>query len=106
MIGTLILAVTVGNAPEQCRRVHHLADGRTVESVTTVDGDGASTSVRATGSGSSSSSVSSSSSTNGDGRGTSSSTSTTTVDGVRRSVTVTRDARGCTVTVDDRPSKE
>ena len=104
MIGTLILALSSGGAPEQCRRIHHMADGRVVESTTTLDGDGTSASSRATGSGSSSSSVSSTSSS--DGGGSSSSTSSTIVDGVRRSVTVTRDATGCTVTVDDRPPKE
>ena len=104
MIGTLILALSAGGSPEQCRRIHHLADGRVVESTVTLDGDGASASSRATGSGSSSSSVSSSSSS--DGGGSSSSTSSTVVDGLQRSVTVTRDRAGCTVTVDDRPPKE
>lgn len=107
----LILAALAGGAAEaaadQCRRVHHTADGRTVETMVALDGDGvsASSSSRASGSGSSRSSVSASSSSSSSGS-ESTATSVSVVDGVRRSTTIRRDRNGCVITVDDRPPKE
>lgn len=105
----LILAALAGGAAEaaadQCRRVHHTADGRTVETMVTLDGDGVSASSRASGSGSSRSSVSASSSSSSSGS-ESTATSVSVVDGVRRSTTIRRDRNGCVITVDDRPPKE
>lgn len=97
----LILAVLASSAGEQCKQIHHTADGRVV--VTTVDAgrSGSSATARSSGSHSSSSSVSVSSSSNGKSTATSSSS-----DGKGRRVAVTRDDTGCTITIDDRPTRE
>lgn len=102
----LFVAALAGSAPEQCRRIHYTADGRVIETRVSIEEGGVSASSRASGSGSSSSSVSVSSSSSASGDGSSVATISSTVDGVRRSTTVRRDANGCTITVDDRPSKE
>lgn len=102
----LLLAALAGSAPEQCRRIHYGADGRVTETMVSMEEGGVSASSHGSGSGSSSSSVSASSSSSSSGDGVSTATSTSTVNGVRRSTTVRRDADGCTITVDDRPSKE
>ena len=80
-----------------------MADGRVIETTVTVDGDGVSAASSARSAGASSSSVSVSSGGSGS---TASATGASTVDGVRRSTSVRRDATGCTITVDDRPLKE
>ncbi|QNE31843.1 hypothetical protein F1C10_07790 [Sphingomonas sp. NBWT7] len=98
----LILALAMA-APGQCRQTQYFADGRVETSM--VDDDVASTaqaSSRSSGSHSSSSYVSASSSSNG----TSSASSTSSADGKTRSVSVKRDANGCTITIDERPTRE
>lgn len=100
----LLVAALTGSSPEQCRRIHYMADGRVIETMVNMEEGGVSASSRSSGASGSSVSVSSSSSSSGDG--SSVATSSSTVDGVRRSTTVRRDADGCTITVDDRPSKE
>ena len=102
MSGTLFLAALLSSGSDQCKKIHYTADGRIL--VTMVDGNEsvAKASSNSSGSYSSSSSVSASSSSNG----TSSATSSSSADGKRRTVSVKRDASGCTVTVDERPSQE
>lgn len=68
-------------------------------------GSSASSSTHA-GTSSSHSTVSASSSTSGSGNAHATSSSSTTVNGVTRSVRVTRDEGGCTVTIDERDQQE
>ncbi len=101
MSAMLILAFAAA-APEQCRLTHYFADGRVETSM--VDDDAAGTaqaSSRSSGSHSSSSSVSASSSSSG----ASSASSTSSADGKTRSISVKRDADGCTITIDERPTQ-
>ena len=102
MIPALVMTVLSGSAPELCRQVHHLADGRVIVSRVGVDAATASADAHSTRSSGSHSSVSVSSA----GGGTSSASASSSADGKHRSVRVTRDANGCTVTIDDRPSQE
>lgn len=101
----LVLLLAAEPAP-QCRQIHYLEDGRIVESrvpdTGSVSAGSSSASSAATGGSSAHSSVSARSTGNG---AASSSVSSTSANGQHRSVSVTRDARGCTITIDERPPK-
>lgn len=98
----LVFLVAAAEQPPQCRQIHYLEDGRVVESRVADTGDASSTSSSAastaSGHGSAHSSVSA-----GTKDGASTSTSSSNADGKYRSVSVTRDERGCTITIDERP---
>lgn len=102
MSAILILAALTGATADRCKQTHYMADGRVVVSMVDANESGATASAHSNGAHSSSSSVSASSSSSG----TSSATSSSSVDGRGRTVSVKRDASGCTVTVDDRPQQE
>lgn len=96
----LVLAAAAADSPSgTCLQTLIHADGRIETSVVADDGAGASASSRSAGQGHASSSVSASSSS-GEGSSASSSSSS---DGTSRSVSVTRDADGCRIVIDERP---
>lgn len=103
MIAVLLMAA----APAQCHQLHYLENGRLVESWVadpdkgSADGAGsasAQSSARSSGSGSAHSSVTARSS----GAGHASASSSSSADGKHRSVSITRDERGCTIIIDER----
>lgn len=98
----MIAAVAAAVQPtgETCRRVHIFADGHVETSVIADEGQGASATSASSGK-SASSHVSASSSSSG----TSSSSAISTSDGEQRSVTITRGAEGCRITIDERPHR-
>ena len=116
MASILILAALAGPAAQAdtqpaaqqairtCTQIHRTADGRKIVTTIPDDAVGSGTSARSSsrGTGSASSSVSASASSGG---GTSA-RSSSSADGASHSVTVRRDASGCTVTIDDRPQQE
>jgi hypothetical protein len=115
MTPLLLLAVAAASSTQaQCRQVHHFADGQVETTMIDDDGSIGSSASGSThggtnahaGTPSSHSTVSASSSTSGSGNAHATSSSSTTVNGVTRSVRVTRDESGCTVTIDERDQQE
>jgi len=113
MISILIFAALAGSATQAdsqpaaergtgtCKQIHHTADGRRIVTIVpgNATGNGVSARSSSRGTGSASSSVSASSSSGGGTSAYSSSSS----NGASQSITVRRDASGCTITIDDRP---
>lgn len=96
----LLVAALSGVHVVQCKQVHYMADGRVFVSM--VNANGVTAHAESHGAGSASGSVSVSSSSDG----VSSASSSSSSDGKGRTVSVKRDANGCTVTINDRPTQE
>ncbi|WP_159867765.1 hypothetical protein [Novosphingobium sp. 9U] len=99
----LLILAAAASTSGQCHKIQYWADGTRQESWVADDGavqaGTASATVHSSGLGTSHSSVSASSHSSGE----SSSSSATSSDG-HRSVTVTRDDKGCTIVIDERPA--
>jgi hypothetical protein len=96
---SLVAAMAAAAEPPLCRQVHYRADGTVRESWVKESAVG-SVSAQNKGQGAASSSVSVSSR-----GGTSHSSASSSVDGERRSVSISRDEKGCTIIIDERPAR-